>query len=104
MTQKIAELRERIANLQAMGTRSAGNARLVHDEYWRALTRLWVGITEGKVSKHRRKHLSRFLHACSQPLFPQMTEQELEQRLASFIKNFFHSKRLAPRRVNDAGN
>jgi hypothetical protein len=94
MTQKIAELRERIANLQAMGTRSAGNARLVHDQYWRALTRLWVGVTEG----NRRKHLIRFLHACSQPLFPQMTEQELEQRLARFIKNFFHSKRSRPPR------
>jgi hypothetical protein len=85
MTQKIAELKERIDQLEAMGTRSTDGRRSAHNDYWRALTRLWLGITEGKVSKHRRRHLCRFLHACSQPIFPETTQAMLD----SFVRNFF---------------
>jgi hypothetical protein len=96
ITQKIAELRERIDQLEAMGTRSTESRRSAHNDYWRALTRLWLGITEGKVSKHRRRHLCRFLYACSQPIFPETTEQTLD----SFVRNFFRSGLNGPQKAS----
>jgi hypothetical protein len=94
--EEIAERRECIADNEAVGGSSHQSARTVHNDYWRALTRLWLGITEGKASKHRRRHLCRFLYACSQPIFRETTEQTLD----SFVRNFFRSGLNEPQKAS----
>lgn len=83
------ELRDQIAALRAAGTRRDQNARTIHNDYWRELARLWVGIT-GSAGSKRRQQLRRFLLACTPlTLFPDITEQELPQKLDSFVASFF---------------
>ena len=88
LSREIDELRSDIARLTAMGSRSAENARTVHNDCWRDFARLWRTVTPS-AGKFRRKHLRSFLVACTKPLLPEMTSQEFEQKLDSFIKNFF---------------
>jgi hypothetical protein len=68
---KIAELQERGKTLRTAGSSSKQNARnkMQHD-HWHALADVWLDITmiarsEPSVSKYRRKHLGRFLLACT---------------------------------------
>jgi hypothetical protein len=91
LTEKITELRFRIDRLKAMGSRSTRSARTVHNDCWREFARLWRGITPD-AGKFRRKHLRIFLVACTKPLFPNMTARGFEQKLDSFISNFFKSR------------
>jgi hypothetical protein len=90
LTEKITEMRFRIARLKGMGSRSTWSARTVHNECWREFARLWRGITPS-AGKFRRKRLRSFLVACTKPLFPNMTARGFEQKLDSFISNFFKS-------------
>jgi hypothetical protein len=85
LTWKTADLPERIASLKEMGKQSADNAST--RDYWRELAGLWSRIAN--VPKYRRRHLCRFLFACSQPLFPEMSNSELERLLDSFVHGFF---------------
>jgi hypothetical protein len=94
MRQYIAGLQERIAELRAMGSYQRLNARShkAHNQYWEVLAKLWLKVT-GSLGPKRRQHLSRFLLACRPPtLFPEMTEQELEQSLTTFVSYFFRSR------------
>jgi hypothetical protein len=91
LARKIAELRWHIARLTALGSRSAESAHTVHNDCWREFARLWWAITP-RAGKFRRKHLRSFLVACTKSLFPKMIAQEFEQKLDSFISNFFKSR------------
>jgi hypothetical protein len=90
LTEKITELRGRIAKLTAMGSRSAKSASTVHNDCWREFARLWRAITPS-AGKFPRKHLRSFLVACTKPVFSNMTAQEFGRKLDSFISNFFKS-------------
>jgi hypothetical protein len=56
----IDKQRERIARLRAMPSPRVANARTVHNDYWRELTRLWRGIT----GRPGRSDGSRFTAFC----------------------------------------
>jgi hypothetical protein len=95
---------ERIDRLRAMPSPRVANARTVHNDYWRELTRLWWGIT-GSAGPVRRKSLHRFLLVCSRSIFPEFTTRELDQKIKGFISNLSRKKRpraQVPRRVNKA--
>jgi hypothetical protein len=117
LMQEIAERREYIAELEAVGSTSNKNARKEASAYWDLLSTKWLEVTKDRAIKYRRQYLLQFLHACSRPLLPKLieqepvqnfTEEELEQelrrRLDNFIKNFFRPKRppKSPRRVNES--
>jgi hypothetical protein len=89
--QEIAERREYIAHYEAAGSRSANSAISEHNDCWRDFARLWRAVTPS-AGKFRRKHLRRFLLACTRPLFPEMTAQVFERKLHSFISNFFKTR------------
>jgi hypothetical protein len=94
MRQYIAELQERIAKLRAMGSYKKLNARSgkAHIQYWEILAPLWLKVT-GSVGPKRRRHLCRFLLACTLPtLFPDMTLRDLEQSSKTFVSSFFRSR------------
>jgi hypothetical protein len=91
-----ADLKERIAELKVAGRTGNKNAR--RNDYWRELTRLWLKITD--VKKYRRKHLTRFLVACTPlTLFPDrwcdqkgrgpMTAQQFGKKVNSFVGDYF---------------
>jgi hypothetical protein len=92
LTWKEADLRGRIDKLSAGGGSSMRNAMTRYSEYWRGLTLLWLAIT--KIDRYRRKHLRRFLFACSEPLFSKMTSSELDRLIDGFVHGFF-KKRLS---------
>jgi len=87
---RMAELHGTIAKLTALGSRSAGSARTVHNDCWRDFAQLWRWLTPG-AGKFRRKHLRSFLIACTKPVFPNIAARGLEQKVDSFISNFFKS-------------
>jgi hypothetical protein len=82
---------ERIARLRAMPSPRIGNARTLHNDYWRELTRLWSGIT-GSAGPLRRKSLHRFLLACSRTVFPEMAPRALYQKIKGFMSNLSRNK------------
>jgi hypothetical protein len=91
MADIIAEWQQRIDMLTTTDSLSSANARKPHIRYWKVLTRVCLKVT-GSVGPKRRQRLRRFLLACTPPdLFPE-TAQELEQKLDSFINNFFKSR------------
>lgn len=92
MTMEIAERRQYITKLEAEGSSSKFNARTTFNGYWDELAKLWLKVT-GSAGPKRRQRLRRFLLACTPPdLFPDMTAQELGQKLGSFINNFLKSR------------
>jgi hypothetical protein len=75
-----AELQKRGETLRAAGSSSKQNARNAQRDHLHALAELWLSITMfANTSKHRRKHLSRFLLACTAG-----PEREIE----NFVRNF----------------
>jgi hypothetical protein len=91
---EIADLKGRIAGLNAAPSASPDNAKTIRNDYWREQARLWQALKPA-VGPFRRKHLRNFLRACSWPLpswHPNMTEQELDAALGHFIKNYFRPK------------
>jgi hypothetical protein len=91
MMVEIAEWRKYIAKLEAEGSSSKHNARTASSEYWSILAKLWLKVT-GSAGSKRRQHLRRFLLACTAPdLFPEIAQQ-LEQKVDSFISNFFKTR------------
>jgi hypothetical protein len=94
LTLEIADLKGRVAGLNAAPSASAGNAKTTRNDYWRALAMMWLAY-KPDVGPFRRKHLRSFLRACSWPppsWLPKMTEQELDATLDHFIKNYFRPK------------
>jgi hypothetical protein len=77
-----------------------GNARTLHNDYWRELTRLWSG-TIGSAGPLRRKSLHRFLLACSRTVFPEMATPALYQKIKGFMSNL--SRNRSPRPTNSRG-
>lgn len=69
LTEIIDRGRQHLEELVAMGPASNKNAKKVHNLYWLELMRLWQAIAPAN-TKHKHKHLSDFLFACSQSLFP----------------------------------
>jgi hypothetical protein len=94
LTLEIAELKNRIAVLNAIPSVVPPNAKKVRNDYWRELTRLWQAL-KPNVGPFRRKYLRHILRACSWPLpswLPNMTEQEFDAALGDFVKRYFHPK------------
>jgi hypothetical protein len=92
-----ADLKERIAEVKKFVGRS-GNKNARRNDYWRELAQLWLKITD--VKKYRRKHLTRFLVACTPlTLFPDrwcdgkgrgpMTAQQFWKKVYSFVAYLF---------------
>jgi hypothetical protein len=76
----VAELQKRREALRDGGSSSKQNARNAQRDHWHALADLWLNITMlANASKHRRKHLTRFLLACTAG-----PEREIE----NFVRNF----------------
>ena len=69
LTELIDRGRQGLKKLMAIGPASNKNAVKVHNLYWLELMRLWQAIAPAS-TKHKHKHLSEFLFACSQSLFP----------------------------------
>jgi hypothetical protein len=69
LTEIINRGRSHIEKFKTMGPASRNNANKAHTLYWLELMRLWRGIAP-LTTKHKHKHLSEFLFACSQSLFP----------------------------------
>jgi hypothetical protein len=89
VTEFIDRQQERIAKLKVVGRTGNQNARTRHNDYWRELTRLWLGITGSAGSKRRQRLLS-FLRACTPPtMFPGMTARQLTKKLDTFVNNCF---------------
>jgi hypothetical protein len=79
----IAELQKRRETLRTAGSSSGQNARKMQRNHWHALADLWLDITMlVDVSKHRRKHLSQFLLACTAG-----PEREIENFVRNFLSN-----------------
>jgi hypothetical protein len=94
------ELKGRIAKLRAIPSPRIENARTHHNDYWRELGRLWLGIT-GSAGPLRRKRLHSFLTACTPPgLFPDLTTQKLAHKIDGFISNL---SRKQPRPTKSRG-
>jgi hypothetical protein len=90
MAWKIAELRERIAKLQAIDSRSK-SALTVQTRYWDELTGLWRAFRDGR--RLHEKWLHRFLLACSRAPFAEISNRELGRRIDSFLSNLSRSKK-----------
>jgi hypothetical protein len=83
LTWKIAELQKRIDVMRTTGSSSRQNARKTQRDHLHALADLWLSITmPANTSKHRRKHLGRFLLACT---------AGPEQQIENFVRNFLTS-------------
>ena len=80
----IAKLEHRFKTLvaleAALGSHSSRNARKAHSDFCRELTRLWLGFNPN-AGKFKRRHLQRFLFACSKPFFPEVTDP----KIAAFV-------------------
>jgi hypothetical protein len=90
MAWKIAELRERVAKLRAIDSRSQ-SALKTQTKYWHELTDLWRACRDG--SRLHEKTLHRFLLACSRAPFAEISDCELGRRIDSFRSNLSRSKK-----------
>jgi hypothetical protein len=80
---KVSELSERIAELQAIDSRSQ-SALTEQTKYWRELTALWRSCGDGKL---REAALRRFLLSCSRAPFAETSTEQLEDKIDSFLIN-----------------
>jgi hypothetical protein len=82
LTELIPWIQKRINQLKAMGRSGKHNARKRHISFWRELTHLWHEFVLD-ADRLPDKHLLRFLFACSQPVFPEATNNT---KLTAFIE------------------
>jgi hypothetical protein len=82
LTELISWIQKRVNQLKSMGRGSKHNARKRHISFWRELTHLWHEFVHDAGSLPH-KHLLRFLFACSQPVFPEATN---DAKLTAFIE------------------
>jgi hypothetical protein len=75
-------IQKRIKQLKAMGRSSKHNAKKRHITFWYELTHLWHNFVPDAGSLPH-KNLLRFLFACSQPVFPEATN---DAKLTAFIE------------------
>jgi len=80
----IAWIQKRINQLKPMKRDSKNNARKRHVSFWYELTHLWHEFVPDAASQPR-KHLIRFLIACSKPVFPEVT---VDTKLIAFIERY----------------
>jgi hypothetical protein len=81
------EVQRRADKLTAMDNNGNRNAVRVHSAYWGELAELWLAKVPDATSRPSwRKHLHRFLLACSEPMFPQQTE---DKTLTAFVDDYF---------------
>jgi hypothetical protein len=84
LTEIIGLGRQHVEQFIAMGPTSNKNAQKVHILYWRELMRLWQAIAP-QDTKNKYYHLSEFLFACSQSLFPDTKHKTI----TAFIERHF---------------
>ena len=84
LTELIDRGQRRLPELIAMGSASNKNAKKVQNLYWLELMRLWQAIAT-PTTKHKHKHLSEFLFACSEPIFPDTTHSAI----TAFVERHF---------------
>jgi hypothetical protein len=66
------------------------NASQVYTEFWNFLTEKWLEIVPAATTRrHWRKHLRKFLIACSEPVFPKGTT---DKTLTAFIDGYFRKR------------
>jgi hypothetical protein len=91
----IAELDYRLEVLAclsvAFGNSSSMNACKVHNRFWRELTYLWQSL-DPDAGNLKRRHLQRFLFACSKPHFPGVTDKQI---VAFVDHSYSRPKRVA---------
>jgi hypothetical protein len=83
-----AELEFRLGLFEKLsGPGSSRNARKVRNQFWRELTRLWLSFNPNS-GKLKRRHLQRFLFACSKPFFPDVADT----KVAAFVDHYFQDQ------------
>jgi hypothetical protein len=70
----IADLEHRRQALMASGSHRGKNTRKPVTEFWHGLTEEWLRL-EPQAGHARRRHLQRFLLACADPFFPNVTNK-----------------------------
>jgi hypothetical protein len=84
LAELIPYIQKRINQLKAMKGGSKNNARKRHVSFWYELTHLWHEFVPNAACQPR-KHLLRFLFACSLPVFPEATN---DKKLTAFIERY----------------
>lgn len=70
--------------LMDMGSSRGKRTRKASNEFMRKLTAMWIWL-DPRAGNFKRKHLQRFLFACSNPFFPDVTDETVE----AFIDHHF---------------
>jgi hypothetical protein len=96
ITQEIADLKDRIAALKAMGSVRTANPKTLLNDYLREQTRLWLAL-KPNVGGRRRKHLRRYLLHCSASLFANLIESDIESKIDAFVDNFLRCGKRRPK-------
>jgi hypothetical protein len=88
----IAELEKRLEAMagyeMGIGSPRRTNARKVRNQFWNELTYLWQSF-DPKAGRFKRRHLQRFLFACSKPFFLDVTDS----KIAAFLDHYFSDQR-----------
>jgi hypothetical protein len=84
MIRPAAELREHVAELQVIDSKSQ-SALTTLNKYCRELTDLWRALCPDKRLRRKRKLLGQFLLACSRPVFPNARKPVLAQKIKNFL-------------------
>jgi hypothetical protein len=96
----IAELEKRLEALagfeRGFGSPRRMNARKVQNQFWRELTCLWQWFAPN-AGRFKRRHLQRFLFACSKPFFPDVTDS----KIAAFLDHYLSYQRWTIETVLD---
>ncbi len=99
----IAELEYRLEVLVALeahgmvfGSPRRTNASKVRNQFLRELTYLWQSF-DPNAGKFKRRHLQRFLFACSKPFFPNVTDT----KIAAFVDHYFSNQQMTIETVLD---
>jgi hypothetical protein len=88
---EIADLKGRIAGLNAIPSTSAPSAKTMRNDYWHEQARLWLALKPKVTSRDRRGHLRRHLLHCSASLFADVPK--IESKIAAAVGHGFTSKR-----------
>jgi hypothetical protein len=90
----IAELEHRLKTLAAIQSPQTKNACAVHNEFCRELERLWREFNPN-TGKLNRRHLQRFLFACSEPFFLEVADTTI----AAFVDHHYGSSKRRGKRA-----
>ena len=90
IAEKIAELQKRIVMPAASGNSSKYNRRTMLGDYFRELTWLWKYCGDGRLHENA---LRQFLLACSRAPFAEISTEDLDDKVDSFLSNLPHSRK-----------